>query len=58
MRKKGENGARSASQNLRFRLTKMMISRFGAECQTARCMSRVAVTRLTRTREPEQLLQS
>jgi hypothetical protein len=49
MRKRGENSVKFAGKNLRFRLTKMMISRFGAESQTARYIGQVAMTRLTST---------
>jgi hypothetical protein len=35
MRKKGENSAKFTGKKLRYRLTKTMISRLGAESQTA-----------------------
>jgi hypothetical protein len=50
MRKKGENSVKFAGKKLRFRLTKLMISRFGDASQTVRGTSRLAMTRPTRTR--------
>jgi hypothetical protein len=40
MRKKGENSVKFAGKKLRFRLTKLMISRFGVASQTVRGTSR------------------